>query len=196
MHYTYKGIIQWFWRENMYGWKTCCYTAAVECRESAALLRFVVHISELVSCIMSVLYFLTLKAVTVFLLCRSSCSWLLLSERQFRSWNSGSSNKQQQLDSPQTQPSSQWRFQIITSLGIYDIAARFPAASSRVRKIGKTTFSLSASLHATTRLTLEGFSLTSGKSEVYFTWRPIYIFDNSPISSWNEKCLRHKLYRK
>lgn len=43
-----------------YGRKTC-YTEAMECRESAALLRFAVYISELVSCIMSALDFLTLK---------------------------------------------------------------------------------------------------------------------------------------
>jgi hypothetical protein len=78
---AYKGIILWFWRESMYGWKTCCYAEAVVCRESAALLRFAVYISELVLCIMSALDLLTLKLYTevpLFLLCRSSCSRLLL----------------------------------------------------------------------------------------------------------------------
>jgi len=137
---AYKGIILWFWRESMHGWKTCCYAEAVECRKSAALFRFAVYIPELVSCIMSALDFLTLKLLVgllalpfVFQLNASFTSRrrpfpfslikncrrvsALLSERQFSSWNSSSSCKQQQLDSPQAQRSSQWRFQIM-SLGI------------------------------------------------------------------------------
>lgn len=141
---AYKDIILWFWTESMYGWKTCCFTEAVVCRESAALLRFAVYISELASCIMSVLDFLTLKllhwsyallalpfvlkSVATFTSRRrpfpfsliKKCRRLsvLLSERQFGSWNSSSSCKQQRFHSLQAQRSSQWRFQIITSLGI------------------------------------------------------------------------------
>jgi hypothetical protein len=55
----------------MYGWKICCYTQAVECRQSAALLRFAVYISELVSCIISTLDLRTLKLFT--LKFQSSC---------------------------------------------------------------------------------------------------------------------------
>ena len=37
-------------------------------------------------------------------------------------------------------------------------------------------------------------SLKCGKNNSYFTWRPIYIFDNILlISSENEKHFRHKL---
>jgi hypothetical protein len=49
----------------MCGWKTCCYAEAVMCRESAALLRFAVYISEHVLCVMSALDFLTLKLLTL-----------------------------------------------------------------------------------------------------------------------------------
>jgi len=62
---------------------------------------------------------------------------VLLSKRQFGSWNSSSSCKQQQLDSPQAQRSSQWSFQIITSLGIYVIAARFQHPLVGLTKLAK-----------------------------------------------------------
>jgi hypothetical protein len=40
-------------------------------------------------------------------------------------------------------------------------------------------------------------SLKSDKNNGYFTWRTIYFFDDSSLSSYqNEKCLRQKLYRK
>ena len=48
------------------------------------------------------------------------------------------------------------------------------------------------------RKTVENFQvpLKSDKNNRYFTWTPIYIFDHIPLSSYNEKCLRQKLYRK
>jgi len=170
---AYKGIILWLWREStcMYGWQTCCYTWAVVCRESVALLRFAVYISELLSRIMSALDFLTLKllhwsstllalpfalqSVATFtsprrpfpfsLIKKCRLVSVLLSERrQFGSWNSSSSCKQQQFDSLQAQRSSQWRFQIIMSLSIYVIAALFQQLLARFAKLPKR---LSASFY-------------------------------------------------
>ena len=69
--------------------------------------------------------------------------------------------------------------------------------------------------HGTTLLPTDGFSrnfslsifrksvekiqvsLKYYKNNEYFTWRPIYIFDDISLSfSWNDKCFRQMLYRK
>jgi len=40
-------------------------------------------------------------------------------------------------------------------------------------------------------------SLKSDKSNRYFMWRPMYVYDDISLSSsWNEKCFRQKLWRK
>jgi len=47
--------------------------------------------------------------------------------------------------------------------------------------------------------TIEKFqaSLKLNKNNVYFTWRPLYIFDYISLSSsWNEKCFRQNVSRK
>jgi len=34
-------------------------------------------------------------------------------------------------------------------------------------------------------------SITTEKNKIYFTWRPIYIYDHISLSSsWNKKCFR------
>ena len=106
---------------SVYGWKTCCYTEAVECRKSSALFRFVVYISELVSAcllwifplhscyiLLALLFFFQSDAYVTSrrrpfpfpLIKKCRLVSVLLSERQFGSWNSSSSCKVQQLDSP------------------------------------------------------------------------------------------------
>jgi hypothetical protein len=171
----------------MYGWKTCCYTEVVKCRESATLLRFALYISELVSCLMSALDFLILKLLHCSTLvalpfvlqslatftsrCRPAPFSLikkcrrvpvLLSERQCGSWNSGSSCKKQLVS---------LMFPNNYVIPCLHYSCSVPAACSRGRKIAKTTsrYVLSASLHATTRLTLVGFSLMSDTNDGYLT---------------------------